>query len=199
MDKQVNKKILILNLLFYLFELTFVLIFHLGMVYIFDNAINTAFKIYRHYHIFALSSGINIYKNIAFSVINVLLNIPLTLIFLELFNNSKDKYRYLVPIILSNIIMIIFESIQYLTFYGVFDIFDVVCYIIGSLIALYIYYKIKNKTNSRTINKLLKITLIILIIMVSLSIYPIIRQQQYINDYLEKFKNGESYFELIKY
>ena len=72
MNKQVNKKILIFNLLFYLFELTFVLIFHLGMVFIFDNAINTAFKIYRHYHIFALSSGINIYKNIAFSFINVL-------------------------------------------------------------------------------------------------------------------------------
>ena len=35
--------------------------------------------------------------------------------------------------------------------------------------------------------------------MVCLSIYPIIRQQQYINDYLEKFKNGESYFELIQY
>ena len=120
----------------------------------------------------------SILKKIIFSILNILIVMPLSFLVLACFDKYKSKIKYIITLLIVNIFFLILELIQYFCHIGVFELIDSLMYLIGSVIAILIYINLRNKINELNINKVLFVTMFILFILSVLSIYPTIRQAE---------------------
>lgn len=183
---KVHTKLLIANTILYMFITYFFVIAHVGMVNYYNYAYITAYNIYNHLSFFYVFYSESILKKFIFSFLNICISIPLTLCFFLFFDRMKRKLKYILPILLVNFIFLGYELLQFFCHIGMFELFDVAMYIIGTLFALIMYKSLREKTTIVVINRTLLITMIIMSVLCLLSIYPLIRQAKYIYHFYQQ-------------
>lgn len=131
---------------------------------------------------FLLLSDEEILSTILSYFFNVFVVIPLTLTFALIFHKLNTKFYLVYAFLFSLCVFILLEVLQYATFFGVFEINDLLFYSLGSLVALLIYYSLKDKYTNEKLNRFLKIILIIegifslvIIVLIPFDIYYIFK------------------------
>ena len=177
-DNRINIILLVINTILLLYIIYFIVICHVGVVNYASYAYYTAFNIFNKVTSFYVYYQESILKKIIFSILNILIVMPLSFLVLACFDKYKSKIKYIITLLIVNIFFLILELIQYFCYIGVFELIDSLMYLIGSVIAILIYINLRNKINELNINKVLFVTMFILLILSVLSIYPTIRQAE---------------------
>lgn len=177
-DNRINIILLVINTILLLYIIYFIVICHVGVVNYASYAYYTAFNIFNKVTSFYVYYQESILKKIIFSILNILIVMPLSFLVLACFDKYKSKIKYIITLLIVNIFFLILELIQYFCHIGVFELIDSLMYLIGSVIAILIYINLRNKINELNINKILFVTMFILFILSVLSIYPTIRQAE---------------------
>lgn len=177
-DNRISNILLVINTILLLYIIYFIVICHVGVVNYASYAYYTAFNIFYKVTSFYVYYQESILKKIIFSILNILIVMPLSFLVLACFDKYKSKIKYIITLLIVNIFFLILELIQYFCHIGVFELIDSLMYLIGSVIAILIYINLRNKINELNINKVLFVTMFILFILSVLSIYPTIRQAE---------------------
>lgn len=160
MRSKVNKKIIILSIVIFLYLIIWFMFFRLSIPSIWNmTKDNAKYHIMKNYNLipfyFNPQSTYWIFRFFLICLSNIIVAIPLGILLLLLVEESSSKYLFAYIIFFSTVIIL--ETLQQFLCFGSFDITDLFFYSAGFFIASLIYKKFRSKINERMINRIILI------------------------------------------
>lgn len=142
-------------ILLFIFRLSIPYFFNVSFLYILIEPSIKFVSLSERYFVMIseLEVGKIIYE-IASTLVLITLAVPLTFIFLTINEDKNNFLKSLYSIFLTLLTFLIIELVQAFTRLGVFEVYDLVCYFIGSIIASFFYIKLRKRVRTISINKL---------------------------------------------